>query len=61
MVPLMGVRVGGAAVPVTARGAILHSGSALSLLTSKDFLYLGAVRFLTDILWAAVVKEISAN
>ena len=43
MVPLMGVRVGGTAVPVTARGAILHSGSALSLLTSKDFLYLGAV------------------
>ncbi len=43
MVPLMGVRVGATAVPVTARGAILHSGSALSLLTSKDFLYLGAV------------------
>ena len=45
MVPLSGLRVGGTAVPSTARGAILHSGSALSLLTAKDFLYLGAVSF----------------
>lgn len=43
MVPLVGVKVGNITAPLTARGAILHSGSALSLLTSKDYLYLGAV------------------
>lgn len=56
MVPLLGVRVGGSAVPVTARGAILHSGSALNLLTSKDFLYLGAVRSLIAPLWESVLR-----
>lgn len=45
MVPLLDVRVDGVIVPATARGAILHSGSALSLLTAKDYLYLGAVSF----------------
>jgi hypothetical protein len=43
MLPLLGVRIGGLSVSVTARGAILASGSALNLLTARDFLYLGAV------------------
>ena len=38
MVPLLGVQAGGVSLPVTARGAILDSSSAFSLVTDKDFL-----------------------
>ena len=38
MVPLLGVQAGSVSLPVTARGAILDSSSAFSLVTDKDFL-----------------------
>ncbi len=38
MVPLLGVQAGGVSLPITARGAILDSSSAFSLVTDKDFL-----------------------
>lgn len=37
MVPLLGVQAGGVSLPITARGAILDSSSAFSLVTDKDF------------------------
>ena len=38
MVPLLGVEAAGVSLPVTARGAILDSSSAFSLVTDRDFL-----------------------
>ena len=38
MVPLLGVEAAGVSLPVTARGAILDSSSAFSLVTERDFL-----------------------
>ena len=37
MVPLLGVQAGSVALPITARGAILDSSSALNLVTDRDF------------------------
>ena len=38
MVPLLGVQAAGVSLPVTARGAILDSSSALNLVTDRDYL-----------------------
>lgn len=40
MVGLSGLQAGGASLPISARGAILDSSSALNLLTDRDFLAL---------------------
>ena len=40
MVPLVGMQAGGSALPITARGALLDSSAALSLVTDRDFLAL---------------------
>lgn len=38
MVPLSGMQAGGVSLPIAARGAILDSSSALSLVTDRDFI-----------------------
>lgn len=40
MVPLVGMQAAGSALPITARGALLDSSDALSLVTDRDFLAL---------------------